>query len=216
MTSESSRIDQLEHQLGQGDQQALDKLFDLHRARLERIVFFRMNPMLRSRLEPGDILQEAYIAAVNRLDHYARNPFKSAFLWLRMIVNQTLVDLHRRHIGAQGRDVRREVAADGLIYPQSTSSSLIFQLADSATSPSQLVSRHELLEKVSEVVEGMDALDREILALRHFEELTNQEAAAALEISQKAASIRYVRALRRLKRVLADLSGFFAEADDEQ
>lgn len=122
MTPQSSRIEELEHQLGQGDQQALDKLFDLHRARLERIVFFRMNPMLRRRLEPEDILQEAYIAAVKRLDHYAKNPFRSAFLWLRMIVNQTLVDLHRRHIGAQGRDVRREVAADGLIYPQSTSS----------------------------------------------------------------------------------------------
>ena len=214
MNKESSRIEKLEHRLRLCDQQALDELFELHRRRLWRIIHFRMSPILRRRLEPDDVLQDAYIAAVKRLGHYAKNPFKSSFLWLRMIVNQTLVDLYRRHIGAQGRDARCEVASDGLIYPQSTSSSLVFQLADSATSPSQLVSRHELLEKVSDVVSGLDPLDQEILALRHFEELTNSEAAAALGISQKAASIRYVRALRRLKAALADLSGFFTEADD--
>ncbi len=214
MNPEQSRINKLERHLRQGDKQALDELFDLHRMRLWRIVHFRMNPMLRRRLEPDDVLQDAYIDAVKRLDHFVKNSFKSSFLWLRMIVCQTLIDLYRRHIGAQGRDMRCEVALDGLIYPQSTSSSLIFQLADSATSPSQLVSRHELLEKVSEVVGGMDPLDQEILALRHFEELTNSEAATALGIAQKAASIRYVRALRRLKAVLSDRSGFFTEADD--
>ncbi len=214
MNKESSRIEKLEHRLRQCDQQALDELFNFHRRRLWGIVHFRMSPMLRRRLEPDDVLQDAYIAAVKRLEHYAENPFKSSFLWLRMIVNQTIADLYRRHIGAQRRDARCEVVSDGLIYPQSTSSSLVFQLADSATSPSQLVSRHELLEKVSDVVSGMDPMDQEILAFRHFEELTNSEAAAAIGISQKAASIRYVRALRRLKAVLADMSAFFTEADD--
>jgi len=214
MNKESSRIEELEHRLKQCDQQALDELFNIHRRRLWGIVHFRMSPILRRRIEPDDVLQDAYIAAVNRLEHYAENPFKSSFLWLRMIVNQTIADLYRRHIGAQKRDARCEVASDGLIYPQSTSSSLVFQLADNATSPSQLVSRHELLEKVSDVVSGMDPMDQEILAFRHFEELTNSEAAAAIGISQKAASIRYVRALRRLKAVLADMSAFFTEADN--
>jgi len=127
-------------------------------------------------------------------------------------LNQTLVDLHRRHLGAQARDVRCEVAVDGPRYPQATSASLAFQLADSATSPSQVVSRHELLEKVAGIVNRLSPMDQEIIALRHFEELTNGESAAVLGIEPKAASIRYVRALRRLKEELAPLPGFYTEA----
>ena len=188
------------------------ELFDRQRSRLWRIVTFRMHADLRRRLEPEDILQEAYLEAAKRLKHFAKGNFRSGFLWLRLIVNQTLVDLHRRHLGAQARDVRREVAVDGIRYPQATSASMAIQLVASATSPSQVVSRHELLEKVSEIISRLSVNDQEILALRHFEELTNGEAAAVLDIEPKAASIRYVRALRRLKDELAPVPGFFTEA----
>ncbi len=211
MPPESPKADALNRRLAEGDENALAELFDMHRQRLWRIVQFRMHPALRQRLEPDDVLQEAYLAAAKRLSHFASGGFKSGFLWMRLVVNQTLVDLHRRHLGAQARDVRCEVAVDGLRYPQATSASLAFQLADSATSPSQVVSRHELLEKVAQAVNHLSPMDQEILALRHFEELTNGESAAVLDIEPKAASIRYVRALRRLKAELSPLSGFFTE-----
>jgi len=214
MNHDRRKIDELESRLGNGDKEALATLFDCHRDRLRHIVYFRMNPMLQQRLEPDDVLQEAYIEAAKRMDHFVKNRFASSFLWLRLIANQTLIDMHRRHLGAQARDVRREVALEGLMYSESTSSSMVIQLAASATSPSQLATRHQLVGKVTAVVNRLEPLDQEILALRHFEELTNSETANVLGIEQKAASIRYVRALQRLKSALADVPGFFTERQD--
>lgn len=211
MPPEPPHIDDLTARLAAGDETALAELFQRHRERLWRIVHFRMHPMLARRMSPEDILQEGYLAAAKRLPHFGSGEFSSAFLWLRLVVNQTLVDMHRRHLGTQARDARCEVAADGLRYPQATSASLTIQIAASATSPSQAASRHDLLEKVARTVNGLSPMDQEILALRHFEELTNGEAADVLGIAPKAASIRYVRALRRLKTALAPIPGFFSE-----
>jgi RNA polymerase sigma-70 factor (ECF subfamily) len=122
-----------------------------------------------------------------------------------MIVNQTLIDLHRHHLGAQRRDAACEVSLDGAPYGQATSASVAIQLIGQFTSPSGVAARADLLGLVQTAIEQMDPIDREVLALRHFEELTNSEVAEALGIEQKAASIRYIRALRRLKDVLAQV-----------
>ncbi len=162
---------------------------------------------MSGRVDPDDVLQEAYLAASKRLEHYGKDGFSSPFLWLRLIVQQTLIDVHRRHLTTQGRDAGRESPIFGR-HPQATSASLAICLVGGWTSPSQAAVRVELVDQVQAAIGTMSTTDQEILALRHFEELTNSEAAEALEIEPKAASIRYVRAILRLKEVLSGFSGF--------
>jgi RNA polymerase sigma-70 factor (ECF subfamily) len=138
----------------------------------------------------------------------------SAFVWLRLIAGQTLIDAHRHHLGVQARSPEREMAPGHLNYTQSTSTSLAAQLAARVTSPSQAAARAETLEQLERAIAAMDPIDQEVLALRHFEELSNSEVAEVLGIQQKAASIRYVRAVRRLKEILAPMPEFSQEAGD--
>ncbi len=206
MTDDSSvAIEALERRLRTGDTEALAELFSRERERLWRIIHFRLAEPLRGRLGPEDVLQEAFMAASQRLPHYAKSPATSPFIWLRMIVNQTLVDLHRQHLGAQMRDAAREVNLDAVSYGEATSASVALQLVGVFTSPTGAAARADVLTLVQAAIEQMDPIDREVLALRHFEELSNSEVAEALGIEQKAASIRYIRALRRLKEILAQV-----------
>jgi RNA polymerase sigma-70 factor, ECF subfamily len=208
----SADTEGLEQRLREGNPQALAALFSHERERLWRVIQFRMAEPLRGRLDPDDVLQEAFLAASKRLKHYAGSPATSPFIWLRMIVNQTLIDLHRKHLGAQQRDAAREVSIEGAPFSRATSASVAIQLIGSFTSPSRAAARADTLALVQSAIEQMDPIDREVLALRHFEELTNSEVAEALGIEQKAASIRYVRALRRLKEVLSRLPELAAQA----
>jgi RNA polymerase sigma-70 factor (ECF subfamily) len=195
--------------LKRGDEDALARLFSQHRDRLWRMVSFRMDRRLLGRVDPDDVLQEAYLAAAQRLRHYGADSSPSPFVWLRMIAMQTLTDVYRHHLGAQMRDADREVALHGRDNPPTTSASLAALLVGRFTSPSQAAARAETLDQVERAIAAMEPLDQEVLALRHFEELTNSEVAEVLGIQQKAASIRYVRAIRRLKTVLSELPGFF-------
>ena len=197
--------------LNRGDEQTLAELFSANRERLWRMVNFRLDKRLTGRVDPDDILQEAYLAAVQRIGHCNAESPTSAFAWLRLIVLQTMVDVHRRHIGAGMRDVEREVSVGGVSYSQTTSASLVAQLVGHMTSPSRAAARAEALSAVEQAIEGMDEMDREVLALRHFEELSNAEVAEVLGIQPKAASIRYIRAVRRLKEAMAHLPGFADE-----
>jgi RNA polymerase sigma-70 factor (ECF subfamily) len=199
--------DGLAHRLKDGDREGLATLFSLHRERLWRMVNFRMDRRLLGRVDADDVLQEAYLAAADRLQHYRDESSSSPFVWLRMIVLQTLTNVHRHHLGAQMRDADREVDLRGCRYPTSTTASLAALLADNLTSPSQAVAREEMLDQLEQVIAAMDLLDREVLALRHFEELGNSEVAEVLGIQQKAASIRYIRALKRLRAILSQTPG---------
>jgi RNA polymerase sigma-70 factor (ECF subfamily) len=190
------------------DEQTLAELFSQHRERLFRIVQFRLDPRLYGRVDADDILQEAYLDASQRIRHFQDDSSTSFFVWLRMVVNQTLVDVHRRHLGAQMRDAGREVSGRVHGHSDSTATSLAVHLAGSITSPSQAAIREETARRLEAALDQMDAIDREVLALRHFEELTNSEVAQVLGIQQKAASIRYIRALKRFKALLANLPGF--------
>jgi len=198
---------QLDDRLRKGDEQALAELFSKQRERLWRIVNFRLDDRLRGRIDPDDVLQEAYLAAVQRLVHYRDGTYTVPFLWLRAILKQTLIDLHRRHVGAQRRAVDRDVALDATPYAQASATSMAITLIGNLTSPSQAAARAEMVNTVEKAMTTMDAIDQEVLALRHFEELSNSEVAVVLGIEQKAASIRYVRAVRRLKDILAEVSG---------
>jgi RNA polymerase sigma-70 factor (ECF subfamily) len=188
-----------------GDRRALAELFEQYRDRLRKIVRFRLDHRLAARVDVEDVLQEAYLNAQDRLQYVLTESAGGLFVWFRLIVGQTLVDIHRRHLGAQARDAGRERSPrDG----NASSSAMSSWLFGHLTSPSQAVLRKELTEQLETALESMSELDRDVLVMRHFEELTNQESARVLGISEQAASVRYVRALKRLQNILVAIPGF--------
>lgn len=184
-----------------GEQTVADA-FIANRDRFWHLVTFRMDRRVVARVDPDDVLQESYVAAVARLPHYLANPSFTLFVWLRMIVSQTLVDVHRRHLGADMRSAGREVSLGGPAFPNTTSVSLANHLAAEQTSPSGAAIRDEANHQLVSAIEQMSQVDQETIALRHFEGLTNAEAAEVLGLSPTAASNRYVRAIARLREVL--------------
>ncbi|TWU30032.1 sigma-70 family RNA polymerase sigma factor [Bythopirellula polymerisocia] len=205
MTPDVDNLRDFSEQLLNGDREALAKLLALHRQRLWRIVHLRLDPCMAGRVDPDDILQEAYIAASLRLVHYSEQRHFSPFVWLRMIVGQTLIDVHRRHVGAQQRDARRETVKQD--YAVSLASFHLASARQRRTSPSHAVLRSERNSMLHAAIESLKPSDQEVLELRHFEELTNNEVAEVLGIEPKAASIRYVRAITRLREVAAATPG---------
>ncbi|MCU0961786.1 MAG: sigma-70 family RNA polymerase sigma factor [Pirellulaceae bacterium] len=200
MANTSETMSLLER-VGAGDNEALGVLLDRDRQRLLRIVEFRMERVLRARVDPADVLQEACLDATRRVAEYVRNPKLSFFLWLRFLTLQKLAELRRRHLGAQARDAHREISLFTGPLPRATSAALAAQLLGKQTSPSQAAIREETRRRLEETLNALPPLDREILALRHFEQLSNAEVARVLDIQLSAASSRYVRALKRLKEV---------------
>lgn len=206
MTDDDRDLVDLLARLRGGDQSALAELFARHRDRLRRMVELRIDPRLNGRVSPSDVLQEAYIDAVKRLKHYFEKPDESFFGWLRLIVGQRLADVHREHLGAAKRAASQEVSLDRA-GPAASSTCLAGFLVGRLTSPSHVAQRAEALAAVEEALNQLDPLDREVLALRHFEELSNNEVADMLGIQRAAASKRYVRALARLRDVLEAFPG---------
>lgn len=184
--------------LASGDFTALGPLFDLWRPRLWRMVHFRLDPRLQGRVDADDILQEAYIDAGKRMTAW-RPDLGPFHVWLRMVIQQTMIDVHRRHLGAKMRSAGQERQLPAW------SGSVGGFFVGKMTSPSQAAMRAELKVQMEQALESMDEIDREVLVLRHFEELSNKEVAEVLGISENAASNRYVRALGRLKGLLGDL-----------
>ncbi len=199
---------QLQRLMG-GDRQALAGLFAHYRDRLRRMVKLRLDRRLQGRIDASDVLQEAYLDVANRVADYAANPTMPFFLWLRFLTGQRLLLVHRQHLGTKMRDAGQEVSLYRGALPQASSVSLAAQLLGRMTSPSLAAVRAEMQLKLQEALNGMDPLDREVLTLRHFEELSNGETASVLGLQKAAASNRYVRALKRLKEVLSKTPGFF-------
>jgi RNA polymerase sigma-70 factor (ECF subfamily) len=192
-----------------GDERAVGALFEHYRGRLRQMVRLRLDRRLAGRVDPSDVLQEAYLDVGRRLPEYAANPAVPFYVWLRSLTGQRLVDVHRRHLGAQMRDAGAEVSLYRGALPQASSVSLANHLLGRLTSPTQAVQRAELQLRLQEALNSLEPIDREVLVLRHFEELSNNEVAEVLALDKSAASKRYIRAVRRLKGLLRDLPGFF-------
>lgn len=191
--------------LRQGDTDALAEIFSQYRERLRRIVRFRIDYRLAGRLSESDVLQETFIAAAKRLPHYANQDDMPAFLWLRLIAAQELVDLQRKHIVAEKRDVRREISlVQQSSFSGNTSVAIAAQLIGQQTAASQLMEQAERIERLESTLNAMDPTDREVIAMRHFEELSNVETANVLAIDPSAASKRYIRAMKRLAELMTD------------
>ena len=191
----------------QGDSVSLEQLFGKYSDRLKRMVRFRMHPRLQARVSSSDILQDAYIEICEKLDTYVRDPKMPFFLWLRLLTGQKLALAHRQHLDVQARDAGREISLFHGALPEANSAALAAQLMGRLTSPSGAAMKAEMKLQLQEALNAMAPLDREVLSLRHFEQLSNSETATVLDISESAACNRYVRALERLKKTLGSLPG---------
>ena len=199
MDAEASHSD-LTARVEAGDRAALGPLLESYRGRLRRMIEHRLDRRLRGRLDVSDVIQDAYLDVAARYEEYRENPKLAPYLWVRFLTVQKLAEVHRVHLGAQARDARREV---GMPRPQPAETSFfVAEFTDSGTLPDGKVMRGELQQKVASALEGMPALDREVLVLRHFEQMSNADVAAELEITREAASKRYLRALKRIKSAL--------------
>nr|WP_201723964.1 sigma-70 family RNA polymerase sigma factor [Rhodopirellula sp. SM50] len=190
-----------------GDQKVLADLFDEHRDRLMALVRVRLDPRLRRRVDPNDVLQETYLTIQRKFPAYCASPAIPFFLWLRLETMQKLTDTHRYHLGVQARDIGREISIEPHPFSSAESIALAERLLGRLTSASHAAMRSEQRQRVNDAINEMDPAARELLVLRHFEELTNSEAAQVLGISPTAAYGRYLRAVRRLRNILEDLPG---------
>jgi RNA polymerase sigma-70 factor (ECF subfamily) len=175
------------------------------------MIRLRLDRRLQGRIDSSDVLQEAYLDVVRRAREYLAQPTMPPFLWLRFLTGQALSALHRHHLGVRMRDAAQEVSLHHRGPPQATSASLAEMLLGRLTSPSRAARRAEMQVRLQEALNALDPLDREVLALRHFEELSNAEVARVLGLSKTAASNRYLRALGRLKALLEAIPGFLDE-----
>jgi RNA polymerase sigma-70 factor (ECF subfamily) len=191
----AEQIDTLLERLRKSDGEALGELFMLHRDRLWRMIYVRLDRRVMSRITADDVLQETFLDLARRIGEYLEKPDVPVYIWLRFLGLQRLQMVQRAHLGAKMRDVGQEVSSD----------SMAGQLVSHMTSPSQAAIQKELQDRLRQALDGMDPLDREVLALRHFEDLGNNETAQVLGITKEAASKRHVRALKRLREILDDL-----------
>jgi RNA polymerase sigma-70 factor, ECF subfamily len=194
-------------QLRGGGRQALAALFDRYRERLRRMAELRLYARVRARLDASDVLQEAFLDVARDLDAYLADPKLPPLLWLRLHVGRRLTTLHRQHLGAKMRDAGMEISLYRDALPEASSAALASMLLGKHTSPTQAALRAERLLRVQEALNTLDPIDREVLALRHFEQLSRTETAEVLGISQEAGAKRYFRALKRLKDVLSAMPG---------
>jgi RNA polymerase sigma-70 factor (ECF subfamily) len=211
MPERTGEDDELLRLAADGDGASWQALVAQSRDRLRRVVAFRLDPRLRGRVDPSDVLQDAYLEAWRDLRSYLDRPEIPFFLWLRGIAGNKLRELHRHHLGAQRRDPRREVPIHGGATAETTTTALAARLLDDLTRASEEAARRELKLRLHQAIDAMDPLDREVLALRYFEQLSPAETARVLGIKEKAAGLRYLRAVRRLKAILQSLGGDWLE-----
>jgi RNA polymerase sigma-70 factor (ECF subfamily) len=207
MSSDSSDDLRLLERAREGDQGAVNDIFSRHRDRLRRMVELRLDWRLQARIDASDVIQDAFLDVTRRLPDYLQQPTLPLFLWLRLVVGERLCALRRHHLGTHMRDAGREVSLYREPMPAASSAALAAHLLGRQTSPSNAALRAERILRVQEGLNALEPIDREILSLRHCEQLTRSEAAVVLGIEEAAAAQRYVRALKRLKAVLADMPG---------
>jgi len=204
MWPNSSETQELLLRAGEGDASAVDGLLERHRDALRRIIALRMDRMIQQRVDASDIVQDVLVEANRRLQDYLRDPKLPFHLWLRQIAQDRLIDAHRRHRGAARRSLDREQPLRMPAFSDQSSLDLAALLVDREVTPATAATRRELDARFQAAIETLDEIDREVIVMRHFEQLSNQEVAQALNLSEPAAGMRYLRALRRLRALLSD------------
>jgi RNA polymerase sigma-70 factor (ECF subfamily) len=197
MTDEPPVTRPLLDRLRQGDRDALGDLFAYYRPRLRQMLRLRIDARLAARLDPSDVLQEAYLDAARQVDNYVREPKVTAYIWLRGLARERLANLEQQHLGARRRAVSRDLS-----LPGQSSLLLAKHLLAPGTGSGEAFLKHGVRQQVQRALARISAEDREVLLMRHFEGMTNGEVAQALSLTDSTATMRYGRALFRLKEVL--------------
>src|SRR5437868_7724782 len=190
-----------------GEPGAVDKLLGEFREPLRRVIDLRLDPAIARRVDASDIVQDVLIEANQRLTEYLKNPAMPFHLWLRHLAQDRIIDTHRRHRQAQRRSIDREQAVQPPAWAEQSSVQLVAQLIDGEKTPASAAIHQELQRRLNEALDQLEEDDREIILMRHHEQLSNQEVAAALDLTEAAASMRYLRALRKLRTVLVPDGG---------
>ncbi|HZY88170.1 MAG TPA: sigma-70 family RNA polymerase sigma factor [Gemmataceae bacterium] len=207
MWPDQPETQELLSQARQGQSEAVERLLTAHREPLRRMIGLRLDPALAARVDASDIVQEVLLEAHRRLADYLRNPAMPFHLWLRHIAKDHMIDAHRRHRQAQRRSLDREQPLVPAVLADHSSFELAGQILDQELTPATAAIRHELQRRLDAAVAELGEDDREVILMRHGEQLSNQEVAAALGLSEAAASMRYLRAVRRLRAVLLPEGG---------
>lgn len=186
-----------------GDPRAVDNLLNRHRDAVRRMIDLRMDRVLQRRVDASDIVQDVMIEANRRLADYLKNPVLPFHLWLRQMAKDHLIDAHRRHRVAARRSIDREqpMIAD---KDDASGADFLAELRDRQLTPASIATWRELERRFSDACDQLDPKDREIVVMRHFERLSNSEVAEALDLTPQAASMRHLRAMRRLREKLGD------------
>lgn len=204
MWPESNNTEHLINRAKRGEEGIVDQLLEGHRESLRRLVGMRLDPKIRRRVDVSDIVQDAIIEANRRFHDYLQNPVIPFHLWLRQIAKDRIIDAYRRHHAAEKRSVDREQPlAAGATFDRSTID-IAAQLCSPELTPAATAAMRELAQKFEAAIDELDEQDREMILMRHFEQLSNQEVAQSLELTQPAASMRYLRAMRRLRELLGE------------
>jgi RNA polymerase sigma-70 factor (ECF subfamily) len=202
MWPEQPEIRDLLARAEQGETAAIERLLAVHREPLRRMIGARIDPALAARVDASDIVQDVLLEAHRRLNDYLHNPIMPFHLWLRHIAKDHVIDAHRRHRQAQRRSMDREQPIVPAILADHSSFELAGQLLDQELTPASAAIRHELQRRLNEAIAVLEDDDREVILMRHAEQQSNQEVAAALGLTEAAASMRYLRAVRRLRALL--------------
>lgn len=203
MWPDSHRTQQMLADARAGDAAAADRLLAAHRDALRRAVDLRLDPALARREDASDIVQKVLLEAHQRLAEYLRDPKMPFHAWLRHMAQDRIIDAHRRHREAARRSIDREQPQGPPAWVAESSVQLVAHLIDPERTPASAAVQRELQQRLQEVIAELDDADREIILLRYYEQLSNQEIAASLGLTEAAASMRHLRALRRLKEALA-------------
>ncbi len=190
------------NQARQGEAEAVERLLAVHREPLRRMIGLRLDPALAARIDASDIVQDVLLEAHRRLSDYLRNPVMPFHLWLRHIAKDHVIDAHRRHRQAQRRSLDREQPLVPAALADHSSYELAGQLLDQEPTPASAAIRRELQRRLDGAIANLEEDDREVILMRHGEQLSNQEVAASLGLTEAAASMRYLRAVRRLRAAL--------------
>lgn len=202
MWPEGEHTQDLLNEVGNGDQSAVNRLLDRHREAVRRMVQMRLDHAVARRVDASDVVQDVMLEASQRLTEYIRNPSMPFHLWLRQLAKDRMIDMHRRHRGAQRRSVDREQNMSSFNSDDQSAADLVSLLRDAELTPAASALRKEMEERFVLALDKLEESEREIVIMRHFEHLGNGEVAEALGLSAPAAGMRYLRAIRRLRELL--------------
>jgi RNA polymerase sigma-70 factor, ECF subfamily len=202
MTDLHSGTYELIDRAGQGDEAARRQLLERYRGYLKRMVAVRLDRRLAARVDPSDVVQETLVEAARRLDDYLRDRPLPFYAWLRGLAGERVIDTHRRHVTTQRRSVTLEHR--DLDLPDASADQLVRRLLAADTSPSNHLMRQERHERLKAALASLPQRDREVVVMRHLEQLSTVEIAAMLEISEPAVKSRLLRALIRMREQMGD------------